>query len=763
MKPPLLSSALIGQAPALAATQGALSAGPVTTATWGRPDSPSGGVITIVPHRSKYRCAPDSVGFTIDLSAATFDTPAPTGPTSYDRQFHELEYYWTFGDPGTWAAPEKTLVAWKNRDFAYGAFTRHMYRAPGTYTVSVMVVEPSSGKVATAQTSIEVVHPDIVFPGKRTICVNPVRDSDFSAAPVGAQKLNADEFVSGDAILVAAANTPTFAEKVRILFKSGWSGLVSANVNSLRSISLGVYGGGGRAEFLLDRTRFGNAGYGDNAFCCIYRASAPWGDYADFRCEKINFQGDFNEETDLVSSMAWAGAFVGLSPHRYMFHDCNFDGFSGSTVSVQPLQDSQTPNTDIHVVHLDDCSVSNFGGQYPLFGGGQSEQVGYPSWWVYTGLRIARSADALTEFDQGQRACVRQFRSDYVHLRGCDMHNSDGVQSIGRFVDADGEGNTKFNAHTNAMESVGVSTVVFGGEVGSRPAPYAGLACMLNGLFDSNIVIGGWRTKTLIECQAGGMTFRNNLMVIPKTPFYTNPFQAIISIENRGNNANIASFPTRIYNNTFINLRTTGGVDATVGGPRIIWAQADTTTTTIAALNVTETNNVVHQPNLDTPDFAFAPLSKSVMLASRNEGFRPTFEEINHTLVSAVPPGGTVAIQYIGPTAGYLPESDTSHKVYRPNADEYTHIKVFGPTSVTLTNTGTTTWKAGWVVYMALVRAPGYYLPKDTSYASGNIFSFAPLKGSAALGAALSEPSSERDILGQFRPAYPSMGAWEMP
>ncbi|MCA9368635.1 hypothetical protein KC887_10550, partial [Candidatus Kaiserbacteria bacterium] len=158
----------------------------------------TGGTITINVHRNTLHVAPSSVRFSVDLSLSNFDTAGPTGDATYDARLHDLIYLWDFDDPGTWTAPVQNLAAHKNRNAGKGPIEANMYRTPGTYNPSVLVIEPSSGKTATASVSVVVTDPDEVFAGNKTICINPVGDNDFSGAPVGALTYEVAQFQDGE-------------------------------------------------------------------------------------------------------------------------------------------------------------------------------------------------------------------------------------------------------------------------------------------------------------------------------------------------------------------------------------------------------------------------------------------------------------------------------------------------------------------------------------------------------------------------------------
>ena len=206
----------------LSVSQGALTAGPINVPSWGGA-VPSGN-ITIQTHRSHMQVTPDSVRFWVDLSGSDFDTAGPGPGEVYDARLHDLIYLWDFDDPGTWTAPVQNLAAHKNRNAGKGPIEANMYRTPGTYNPSVLVIEPSSGKTATASVSVVVTDPDVVFAGNKTICINPVGDNDFAGAPTGSLHYQVAQF--GKSIPAWSDNFST-TEVRRFLFKGGETHVVN--------------------------------------------------------------------------------------------------------------------------------------------------------------------------------------------------------------------------------------------------------------------------------------------------------------------------------------------------------------------------------------------------------------------------------------------------------------------------------------------------------------------------------------------------------
>jgi hypothetical protein len=105
--------------------------------------------------------------------AVHFDATATSDP-AYAREFHSLDYAWSFGDPGagSWrfgAAAHDGRPWPKNHDV--GPIAGHVYEsASGSpYTVTLTVTNPA-GETATATAQVVVVDPDAHFPDTDTYC-----------------------------------------------------------------------------------------------------------------------------------------------------------------------------------------------------------------------------------------------------------------------------------------------------------------------------------------------------------------------------------------------------------------------------------------------------------------------------------------------------------------------------------------------------------------------------------------------------------------
>lgn len=373
---------------AAAAGSGAIS-GSGQTDNWGGAGAGTLGIT--VMSRTNLMVAPDSVRFKPDLSGTTFDTPAQwvhpgsgalgdnpgtagqLADASYDARLHDILYFWDFDDPGTYQNPVNVLAHWKKKGYATGPYVAHMFTAPGTYTVTLWAIEPSSGKEALVTETVEVFDVADLYPGNQTICVNEDGDSDFSEKPnASAREWSISNFASNRAAL--GTN-----ETVCFLFKTDGTyntESIDHDDETTQDVYYGSYGSGAKPILSGPFNQFKNSGYvkGD-------------GSRQDLRIVGMVFDGNFKPATDSWGSQAVAnslggsatpgklgagdmGLFPGVGDDFFqsaagnvnlMVSDCIIRNFYSKFLSHSG---GAAGDSEFHI-HFDDCLISNMrGGSY---------------------------------------------------------------------------------------------------------------------------------------------------------------------------------------------------------------------------------------------------------------------------------------------------------------------------------------------------------------------------------------------------------------
>ena len=142
--------------------------------------------------RSVLQVAPDALFFEVIVDG--FEAATPNAGQIYDSRFHDLYYFWDFDDPYDFQAPENLPRKHLNAGVAYGPWVSHTFRTPGSYRVSVFVIEPASGKTATASTDIVIGDPGAVFQARNTVFLSP--SGNFEYSPPRARRLATDDISS---------------------------------------------------------------------------------------------------------------------------------------------------------------------------------------------------------------------------------------------------------------------------------------------------------------------------------------------------------------------------------------------------------------------------------------------------------------------------------------------------------------------------------------------------------------------------------------
>ena len=127
--------------------------------------------VTVEVTRSALRTAPEGVFFkAVDWTG--FDT-VKGDVANFDNRQMDLIHIWSFGDPGSrYDVPEKLLPEWRDANTARGPFASHVYECLDGFTEGVRshtwnltVIEPSTGRIATASGVIDVTDPNVTFAG----------------------------------------------------------------------------------------------------------------------------------------------------------------------------------------------------------------------------------------------------------------------------------------------------------------------------------------------------------------------------------------------------------------------------------------------------------------------------------------------------------------------------------------------------------------------------------------------------------------------
>ncbi|MEY1556931.1 hypothetical protein AB3Y40_14980 [Yoonia sp. R2331] len=737
------------------AQQGRTAAG--STDNWGGGDNPWGdpspGVSASIRlvKRSNLQVAPEGMFFEVDLVG--FDTPGPVDPDAYDPQHHDVYYFWNFGDPGsTFTATENVMDHQRDANVAYGPTAAHVYSTHGDYQVSVLVVEPSSGKTTTATFEIggpdedtpTIQNPDDVFANGLTIIV----DQTGAGLP---QYPNAHVRTTIEA---AFSFTDNKAGPYRVMLMDDQEWDTAGVAMTSLSPSLHVVGSGTGSL----RPKLNHVG----GSRMIYFVGWDTSNVKDAVISGISFEGgwDSTTETGTANNSCFSqstdqGSYLLVTETDVM----NFGAHAYVAISF-------TNELGVRIFHN---LVSEGSRSYHFY-----EEINAPC--AYLGVRAMSNINALSG---GPRLNGPSYHNDAAILRfqsaknvvidGCDIfvrtgwfENMFGIRTQQAAVRFDQRGNrgTRFNVQRCSIEgSLSIARMNNNVQVNVQ-----------NNLIERCVLAGTAFDRRVIVLTYGGATIRNNLMSVPNAPridFYGlfNP-SGFVQTElyedpgaQTGNVAECAAGPIKVYNNTCVSL-----MDAAhqINPPVIVFEATNLGTFT----NIVESNNILHAPATGTPSIAAAPLVATPIWTPRHNGYRSKFERIEVIIPSDVTDGASITLGY--PTgrgqSDYAVVPDLPHRIglnSHKNANPKHDVPVtFGSSSLTVVNDTGTTWPAGEAVIVL-------YCP-DSPATHGNhatnnvpVAIYRPDIGSPALGSADDSLRTVGDFFGNFRPVHQSMGAFE--
>nr|HPL18813.1 PKD domain-containing protein [Spirochaetota bacterium] len=270
--------------------------------------------------------APLSVHFTAGFS----------GTTPAARDFHNLDYTWDFGDPGSgrWG------TSGKPRNIAKGPVATHIFEAPGIFIVK-LTVKKGSATVNSKTFKIEVHDPDSVYSGVKTTCVSDKANHDFTGCPAGARNVATDDL--NDIPRYVKAGT-------RILFRRGssWTTEGISFPPNAGPVTIGAYGTG---------TGRDSSGIYNNAPLITVKGGSF--------CKLDNIQDWRITNLRLVNNERTGGPFGGaFNMQRILFQRLRIEGFSVGigwshwnndrnlmTIDQMVLSDCDLKNADNNVVY----------------------------------------------------------------------------------------------------------------------------------------------------------------------------------------------------------------------------------------------------------------------------------------------------------------------------------------------------------------------------------------------------------------------------
>lgn len=561
------------------ATSTVAAAGATATATIVAEDSPT---ISIAPAAYQFLAVPGT-GFT---------TAGAAPGEVYNPQFHDIYYFWDFGESYTHTAPTEVFAQFKNSRYAYGPRASHVFRTPGPHTVSCLVVEAATGVSATATFQVTIATEAATFPQAAQTLILDSTGAGLAAYPSAAVYTTYAALVTAlnDLTNTSNENTPR-----QIIVRRGQS-FTAADVNLSRggpwptTVWRAADEAGARPIFNITGTQ----NWRDDS-------TLTGGGVKGIAYKGIDFRGPWDSTTETGTDIVAFTVNANKPPKQIVFDNCRFAGFehvishSGTSDPHAALYLNDTEVTDwrfygivpdeVRLLSLTGCAIC----QHVDANAGGTKQTSIGYFNNHSGCRMGKPIPLMIH------SCVFYSRNDWART-------PEGIwgQQPNLRYDTDGLGGGYCSVQASVWQG-GNNVITFATEQ-SNPNGAT------NVLIEKNYFLGGHTTRKMVTLNKGGTTFRNNILVIPNTPKYDG--YALVSAINSNwdtlNALNGAS-PQRFYNNTIINLNPSDDM-------------AETETSGWSDLVIA--NNVFYQPNVAPVLTADGPLDDTQAFTPREKGYK---------------------------------------------------------------------------------------------------------------------------------------------
>ena len=583
----------------LSASNGEQSPGPVSVSAWQQPSNLDITVTYPGQNAGLMAHAPAAIWFEATVPGETGlptrtegDVSANASYVSYDQQFHELQFEWSFGDTGTWQYAERLPTALQQRDYAHGKVTCHVFSTAGNKTVTCTAYRMGlDGSLNLTRTvvgtrtitfqdggdypAIPTVE-DVVPIGRRLYLSS---DGNYSDVPVGAvtgADLPADTYFQALSWAESQAPNP-----VAVFVKKGstyaWSG-TSNPPSATPFFYMGTYGTGNAP--IVNRT--GSAPvWGENATNFGATERGGWNTFDGIEAagtwDSINETGD----TDVP---LWGGENIS----HLLIHNCR--GRNADEIVNWQLGNDQGMTRGERSLVICDSHLDDYR-DYGIFVSGNSLSA-FDQHVCLIGNKLGAAPQAAMglngkDGNQNQHGPMRVARCYYLIVRGNDIlsrHSWDTrTQGCLRMNTNSAETWNKEPGRNvvygNVFEGGGiqVQSGAGGGAVGAPNLPTGGErahAFPINGLVMHNLFLGAFNTEEGAGLGRTCYTIRENVFIAPDLKNWrpTNSDQVrsnasfFIGASDQGIGGNswvpgyndeLVDHPARILGNTVIDMKGT--------------------------------------------------------------------------------------------------------------------------------------------------------------------------------------------------------------
>lgn len=553
------------------------------------------GSINYTVHRSSVetRTAPEAIQLSIVASGLGIADPVKA--TDYDARKVDIAYMVDWGDTDEpYLYVPRVPAEQNNRNRSYNPEPAHVYRTPGTYTVTLYALFGTNWAVETFDITVR--DPDVVFAGDRTILCDPSGTFAGGGTYPGAQT-----FIDFDAALGAMKDLDAPG---RLLGARGQS--IIKNTRELagsayRGFEIGSFGPGPE-DFKIRNT---DTTDGNQIFNFQKIAGGAGG---DIRFHDLQFEHLWNDETMTPQSgdFPWSGIVVGGS-NWYCINNVTFDGFrtaiGGGSLSNQAI------------VTLSDVLTERWQ-DFGFYGA-----VVVDGRFAYLGCNATRSPEALQGGQGKGRNPVGNDHGPW-RIQGSENYTFECCQGYSRcgwgtgappapqpcirhHPDDDDDG---------ILHSIFIERSVFegGGQVITMGNLNSPDNPALHAVIQYTYLLGNGYTGDCITCGTN-YTSRSNILNVPGSVQGTG-LRSVVRNKDTGYNAMRTLSPTQVYSCTLVVGRSVA--EGLPGGPvpfieesYIGGTESGTSFSGTDASIFIESNNIFHAPNASPAVAAEAPLS----------------------------------------------------------------------------------------------------------------------------------------------------------
>ena len=498
--------------------------------------------------------APVYVHFGISVSGASVSEPV--GDKAFDPTYSDIIYETTFDDPGS-ASPvvENLPLEHNNQNIQSGKYPAHVFLEPGNYTVTHRAYEPDGTLIGEDTQIVNVLDPDTVFAGNRTILVDPDGVGDNATYPGSQVFTNFNTAWNAARTIGLAGNT------CRILLRRGTTTVLNSQYvmrsNDFKNFYLGDWGSGATNPIIQLATS-NSVGNGNHLF---YAQSSFGGDVVFKNINGLGLWDSINRTGMNARFFSWdlSGNRTTTGTKKVLVTG----GFySGWYTSFEPREGDTLPHSF--------CAHNVYSTNWADYGLGFL--VGERAHMALIGNKLAQDplahmnyqhTEAKSGFNDVRHGPARVAQGGTVVISGNDSFSRNGWSALAGPISAhqpnyriitsanDYAVRQKVTIERNAMEGGGA--VLQLSNQNNRSVFFSPMV-----LIEKNLIVSTCATYEPLVLDFSGITLRNNIVVQPNVPHWGVPFREFMRYAfgsaDQASNGQEQDFPVRIHHNTFISF-----------------------------------------------------------------------------------------------------------------------------------------------------------------------------------------------------------------